>query len=228
MVPFLRLSETDFSAAFPVWDLAANCGVRRNDMITADASAPIIRTHPDGAREVILARWGMPSPGRDVRAKAVQRAYHDARSWSELDFEAFAARQPDGGTPFIDASAQVWRPTLEPQGRCVVPFSSFGRLQDADGSTQLVEDCAPAHGGLGYLAGVHEIGWRGVRKSEIGPETIDLFGLVSVERIVQSERHRRPLTPIILADDAEVETWLRAPWRQAKSLRRIRRLEPAD
>jgi putative SOS response-associated peptidase YedK len=37
--------------------------------IFPDHPAPIVRTGEDGARELVLARWGMPSPALRCRAR---------------------------------------------------------------------------------------------------------------------------------------------------------------
>jgi putative SOS response-associated peptidase YedK len=67
-----------------------------------DYSAPIVRNHPDG-RELVKARWGMPSP------KAV-----------------IEGRKSDPGVTNIrNVTSPHWRRWLGVECRCVVPFSSF-------------------------------------------------------------------------------------------------------
>lgn len=218
MSPYIRLSESALDRR-GLEPFAAST-VLPTGIFMIDDAAPIICGGADGGRRVLLARWGMPSPGRDLRAKAIHRAYREKLQLTDEEFERLAADEPDTGAPFVDASAFIWRSYLEPRGRCVVPFSAVGALR-MDTSTALADEYVfPPSSTLGFLGGVYQTGWRGVRRPELGRETVDLFGLVSVERIVQSELHKRAFTPIVLANDAEVETWLNAPWSRARALRR--------
>ncbi|MFJ6024324.1 hypothetical protein ACIQC9_06985 [Brevundimonas sp. NPDC092305] len=218
MSPYIRTTaDPAVSARFnvsPGW--AAGCA----EMVFADEPAAIITLSPDRTARVLTARWGMPTPGREVRTRAIQRAYRDRVRLTDAEFEQFAANEPDPGVGFIDASAFVWRPHLEPRGRCVVPFSALGALRP-DALPEPADDYVrPAAGSVGYLGGVFEQGWRGVRRADRGRETLDLFALVSVERIVQADLARRRFTPIVLKNDEEVAAWLTAPWSRAKALRR--------
>ena len=220
MLPYFRLSPEAGVSQDIVAAPVATGEPPATGLFMADDRAPIVRRRVDGSRETRLARWGMPSPCRELRARAVQRAYRTGQDATGVDFEQLVANEPDVGAPFIDASAMVWGPWLEPAGRCVVPFSAFG-WADIGGSDMPAGDhLFPPSPPFGFLAGVHETDWQGVRRAECGRETLDLFGLVSVERIVRSEMGKRVLTPIVLTDAAEVELWLTAPWKQAKALRR--------
>jgi putative SOS response-associated peptidase YedK len=63
-----------------------------------DYAAPIIRNAPEGVRELILARWGMPGPPQF------------------------------GGAPITNirnTAGPHWRAWLNVEHRCVVPFNSF-------------------------------------------------------------------------------------------------------
>lgn len=220
MLPYIRLSpgavkRSAGQALLGVGDLPTG-------IFMTDDAAPIVRRRPDGSLETRIARWGMPSPGREMRTRAIHRAYRARMKLTDLEFERFAANEPDTGAPFIDASAFIWRSSLEPSGRCVVPFSAVGVLSVGNSRSLGDEYVFPPSCTLGFLGGVYETGWRGVRRAELGPETLDLFGLVSVERIVQSELYSRAFTPIVLADPGEVDIWLSAPWAKAKTLRRKR------
>ena len=65
-------------------------------------AAPIVRNQPSG-RELMMARWGMPSP-----------------------VFALKGRNSDAGVTNIRNTASPhWRRWLGPEHRCVVPFTSF-------------------------------------------------------------------------------------------------------
>jgi putative SOS response-associated peptidase YedK len=65
--------------------------------------APIVRNAPDGVRELMLARWGMPGPPQF------------------------------GGAPITNirnTASPHWRAWLSIEHRCVVPFNSFCEYAD--------------------------------------------------------------------------------------------------
>src|SRR6202020_1257115 len=68
-----------------------------------DYHAPVVRNAPDGVRELMLARWGMPGPPQF------------------------------GGAPITNirnTNSPHWRGWLKPENRCVVPFTSFCEYAD--------------------------------------------------------------------------------------------------
>ncbi len=68
-----------------------------------DFFAPIVRNGPDGVRELVMARWGMPSP-----------------------MSAINGRNSDPGVTNVrNVSSPHWRRWLGVESRCVVPFNSF-------------------------------------------------------------------------------------------------------
>ena len=80
--------------------------------IFPDYKAPIVRNQPDG-RELVLARWGMPSP-----------------------VFALKGRNSDPGVINVrNVKSPHWRRWLGVESRCVVPFTSFSENEVlADGS----------------------------------------------------------------------------------------------
>jgi putative SOS response-associated peptidase YedK len=68
-----------------------------------DYFAPIVRNAEDGERELVMARWGMPTP-----------------------FEILKDKNRDPGVTNIrNLTSPHWRRWLGIENRCVVPFSSF-------------------------------------------------------------------------------------------------------
>src|SRR5450631_3243415 len=66
--------------------------------ISPNNLAPIVRNAPDGVRELTLARWGMPAPV----------------SFSDASI-----------TNIRNIKNRYWWPWLQPDNRCVVPWTSF-------------------------------------------------------------------------------------------------------
>ena len=68
-----------------------------------DYSAPIVRNAEDGLRELVMARWGMPSP-----------------------LFALKGRNSDPGVTNVrNVTSPHWQRWLGIGNRCVVPFTSF-------------------------------------------------------------------------------------------------------
>ena len=74
--------------------------------IFPDMMAPVVRTGRDGARELVMARWGMPSPPQ------------------------FVAGIDRGVTNIRNVASPHWRGWLKPENRCLVPATSFCEYTD--------------------------------------------------------------------------------------------------
>src|ERR1700674_862100 len=72
-------------------------------MLDPDYLAPVVRNAPDGVRELAMARWGMPAPPT-FRAAPI--------------------------TNIRNVKSPHWRRWLNPENRCVVPFTSFCEYAD--------------------------------------------------------------------------------------------------
>ena len=71
-----------------------------------------------------------------------------------------------------------------------------------------------------FFAGCWVPQWSSVRKVRTGVETIDLFAFLTTEpNGVVGPVHPKAM-PAILTTRDEVETWLAAPWLEAKTLQR--------
>ncbi len=166
--------------------------------IFPDYAAPIVRTGVDGVRELVKARWGMPSPAF-----------------------ALAGRKVDKGVTNIrNVASPHWRRWLAPGSRCVVPFTSFSEnTRRPDGVSEPVwfarDDTRP----LAFFAGLWTR-WTCVRKVAEGEVTCDLFGFLTTEPNAEVAAVHPKAMPVILTDPEEIETWLRAPWPEACRLQR--------
>ena len=166
--------------------------------IFPDYSAPIVRTGDDGARELVMARWGMPSP-----AFALQ------------------GRKTDPGVTNIrNTTSPHWRRWLAPEHRCLVPLSSFSENdKDPDGKAVPVWFALREDRPLAFFAGLWT-SWTSVRKLKEGEVTVDLYGFLTTEPNAEVGAIHPKAMPVILTEPQEWEAWLVSPWSEAKALQR--------
>ena len=120
-----------------------------------DYLAPIVRNAPDGARELMMARWGMPGPPQF------------------------------GGAPITNirnTKSPHWRAWLKPENRCVVPFNSFCEYADTKPRKTptwfALNDDRP----LAFFAGIWT-SWHGKRGTKANPVEGEhqLFGFLTTD-----------------------------------------------
>ncbi|RKK03221.1 SOS response-associated peptidase [Pseudoroseomonas wenyumeiae] len=166
--------------------------------IYPDYAAPIVRSGQDGERELVMARWGMPSP-------------------------AFALenRKTDPGVTNIrNTKSPHWRRWLSPEHRCLVPLTSFSENdRGPDGKPLPIWFALSEERPLAFFAGIWT-NWTSVRKLKEGEVTADLFGFLTTEPNAEVGAVHPKAMPAILTHPDEWDTWLEAPWAEASILQR--------
>jgi putative SOS response-associated peptidase YedK len=165
--------------------------------IFPDYAAPIVRNGPDG-RELVLARWGMPSPAF-----------------------ALKGRNSDPGiTNVRNVASPHWRRWLGPEHRCLVPFTSFSENEALpDGTHPPVWFALGEDRPLAFFAGIWT-NWTSVRKVREGETTNDIFAFLTTDpNAVVAPIHPKSM-PVILTTLDEMDRWMTAPSPEALSLRR--------
>ncbi|MFK0690606.1 SOS response-associated peptidase [Mesorhizobium sp. IMUNJ 23033] len=165
--------------------------------------APVVRNTADGARELANLRWGMPTPPERMRGNA--------------DSGTTNIRNPQYGH---------WQPFLGVENRCVVPVTSFAEPSPTPGQKDpetgvqknywfaLGEECP-----LFFFAGLWTP-WQGVRKVKEGPGEHELYGFLTTKPNALIAPIHEKAMPVILTTPEETETWLSAPWSEARKLQR--------
>ena len=165
--------------------------------IFPDYAAPIVR-NADGARELALARWGMPTPS----------------------FARKGRNSDPGVTNVRNVASPHWRRWLRHECRCVVPFTSFSENELlADGSRPPVWFALDESRPLAFFAGIWTR-WTSVRKVKEGETTNDLFAFLTTEpNAVVAPIHPKAM-PVILTTRAQIDLWLSAPAKEALALQK--------
>ncbi|MEY9643544.1 putative SOS response-associated peptidase YedK [Bradyrhizobium japonicum] len=95
--------------------------------------APIVR-NVAGAREIVMARWGMPSSAKALMDATKKRAEKLQAKGKAVDFKELLRLEPDSGTANIrNTSSGHWKRWLGPDNRCLVPLTSFSEYDTIDG-----------------------------------------------------------------------------------------------
>ncbi|KQZ95866.1 hypothetical protein ASD64_18325 [Mesorhizobium sp. Root157] len=164
---------------------------------------PVVRNAPDGQREAVNLLWGMPTPAERVKGKA--------------DYGMTNIRNPQYAH---------WQQYVGVEHRCVVPVTSFAEPSptpsDKDPETGIQRNfwfALSKERPLFFFAGLWT-GWQGVRRVKDGPGDFELYGFMTTKpNAIIAPIHEKAM-PVILTTADEIETWMTAPWAEAKRLQR--------
>jgi len=163
---------------------------------------PVVRNAPDGERALARLLWGLPTPAERVKGKA------------------------DPGTTNVrNPQYAHWQQFVGIEHRCVVPVTSFAEPSptpgDKDPETGIQRNYwfARPDRSLFFFAGFWTR-WQGIRKVKDGPGDHELYGFMTTRPNATVAPIHEKAMPVILTTREEVETWMTAPWSEARHLQR--------
>jgi putative SOS response-associated peptidase YedK len=188
--------------------------------IFPDYPAPIVRNGADG-RELVMARWGMPSPGNVLMEATRKRVQKLEAKGKIVDFKEMLRAEPDAGVTNVrNTGSSHWRRWLGAESRCLVPFTSFSENEILpDGRRPPVWFALDESRPIAFFAGI-QTGWTCVRKMKEGEVTCDIFAFLTTEPNAEVGAIHPKAMPVVLTTEEERETWLTAPTPEALKLQR--------
>jgi putative SOS response-associated peptidase YedK len=157
--------------------------------------APVVRTAPDGVRELLMMRWGFPPP--NVPGQQARNPYL---------------------TNVRNTDSRYWRTYLtKAEQRCLVPVTSFAEPDNNQGPRSIwtwfaQDDTRP----LMFFAGIWRE-WEGDRGTKRAPDVGKhlLFSFLTTDASVDVAPIHPDATPVLLLDEGAREAWMNAPWELA-------------
>jgi len=162
--------------------------------------APVVRVAPDGARELLMMRWGFPPP--NIPGQKPRNPYL---------------------TNIRNTDSRYWQTYLKKPGcRCLVPATSFAEPDNNQGPKSIwtwfaQDDTRP----LMFFAGIWRE-WEGDRGTKAVPDVGKhlVFSFLTTDASEDVAPVHADATPVCLFTEDDREAWMNAPWEVARELQR--------
>lgn len=168
--------------------------------IFPNGRAPVVRTAPDGVRELIMMRWGFPPPV--IPGSKPRNPYL---------------------TNVRNTDSKFWRTYLKnTANRCLVPVTSFAEPDNNQGPRSIwtwfaQDESRP----LMFFAGIWRE-WEGDRGTKANPDVgkHTVFSFLTTDASQDVAPIHPDATPVCLFTEDEREMWMNAPWELARGLQK--------
>src|SRR5215469_4539724 len=164
--------------------------------------APVVRSAPEGRRELLMMRWGFPPPF--IPGQKPRNPYL---------------------TNVRKTDSRYWQTYLKkPEHRCLVPVTSFAEPDNRAGEdkpsiwTWFARDESRP---LMFFAGIWRE-WEGDRGTKTIPDVGKhlVFSFLTTEASPDVKPIHPDATPVLLLDEAARDEWMTAPWEIAHDLQK--------
>ena len=189
-----RRTQDEVRQTFKGQTFADRTGNLEPGEIYPNSLGPIIRHDTTGGLELVMARWGMPSPPEILKTQRDPGVYNVRN-----------LRSPH------------WSRWLGPARRCLVPMTSFAETLGPGRGNQWF---APVDDRPMYFAGIEVRGWRSVRKVRDGETEDDLYAFLTCQPSAEVAQTNPDSMPVILTEPKEWEMWMSAPLEMVTALQR--------
>ncbi len=136
-----------------------------------------------------------------------------------------------GTTNVRKLNFQHWKRWFGVENRCLVPVTSFAEPDRSGQPAEKTVARCPMLGllatrkSLMFFAGIHVPQWQSVRKVKDGLTIDDLYGFLTTDPKELCKPIHEKTMQVLLLTEEEIDTWMRAPWEEAKDAFRERDIQ---
>jgi putative SOS response-associated peptidase YedK len=222
MCNLYRMEDKDWVSKWAP-DVEALINLMPAYQMNPDQMGPIVRNSTDGKKQLVHARWGLPSPIFVQKKAAETRAQKLAAKGKPVDMDELLRMEPDRGVTNVrKLTLPHWTRWFGVQHRCLVPVTTFAepdpKSQQPGGNVPNAWFARNEEKSLMFFAGIHVPQWQSVRKVKDGIAADDLYGFLTTDPNDLVKPVHEKAMPVLLLTAEETEVWMNAPWDEAREL----------